>query len=55
MRSTHMVASFCYIFTGKWRMLQLSREGTALQYCDIDVVPEWTLNFQHPALDARRL
>ena len=35
--------------------LQLSREGADLQYWDIEDVPEWTLEFQQPALDARQL
>lgn len=35
--------------------LQLSREGTDLRYWDIEDVPEWTLEFQQPALDARQL
>ena len=35
--------------------LQLSREGTDLQYWEIEDVPEWTLEFEEPALDARRV
>lgn len=33
--------------------LQLSREGDALEYWDIEDVPEWALDFHGPALDAR--
>ncbi|WP_435079631.1 NUDIX hydrolase N-terminal domain-containing protein [Halococcus sp. AFM35] len=35
--------------------LQLSREGMDLRYWGIEDVPEWTLEFQQPALDARQL
>lgn len=33
--------------------LELSHEGEALQYWNIEEVPEWTLDFADPALDAR--
>jgi 8-oxo-dGTP pyrophosphatase MutT (NUDIX family) len=34
--------------------LELSHEGEALQYWKIEDVPEWTLDFAGPALDARK-
>lgn len=33
--------------------LRLSHEGAALEYWDVESVPEWTLDFHQPALDAR--
>jgi 8-oxo-dGTP pyrophosphatase MutT (NUDIX family) len=35
--------------------LELSHEGDALEYWEIENVPEWTLDFLGPALDAREL
>ncbi|WP_160133223.1 NUDIX hydrolase N-terminal domain-containing protein [Halococcus salsus] len=34
--------------------LQLSNEGAALDYWRVEDVPEWTLDFHRPALDARQ-
>lgn len=35
--------------------LQLSREGEDLQYWKVENVPEWTLDFRGPALDAHEI
>lgn len=44
-----------YLSTVTGGTLQLSDEGDALQYWEIEEVPEWALDFHGPALDAREI
>ena len=49
----HILLLYLSVVTGG--TLQLSHEGDALQYWEIEDVPEWALDFHGPALDAREI